>query len=96
MDGDPVLSEMVACLDVMTYLSAMLVDTVSHFLCGRDHEVLQGNGGKGAEGLVGGAAERRTEGAGGGAGGVDTLKNLDEHQVKDVLCQGLHLLKIIR
>ncbi len=107
---DPLLSEKVACVDVMSRLAAMLKDSLSR-LCGGEEssKVLRLNGGEGCVGVavgggaveeVGGAGERGKGVVGGGGGGAEgtkeSISDVTEHQVRDVLCQGLHLLKIIR
>lgn len=114
-------------MDVMSSLSGMLADAVSH-LCGADRRDTGGlyyNGGRSAsEGIVGGGVQgggvvdiaragggaidetggRGIEGVEGGAGGgadgetksQRTVDGADKGQVHDILCQGLHLLKLIR
>lgn len=96
---DPLLDEQVAHVDVMTFLSSMLTDTLSQF-------------DKSGEGMATGDVEeasaafleRGWEEGKEKQEGINTAaedlkgKQADakKQQIMDVLCQGIHLLKAMR
>lgn len=104
---DPLLDEQVAHVDVMTFLSSMLTDTLSQFdKSGEGEKLTQGNcmATGDVEEASAGFLERGWEEGKEKQEGINTAaedlkgKQADakKQQIMDVLCQGIHLLKAMR